>query len=286
MYDNDIVIELLHNQPPEGSYLYRYVTIDKLLDFLLCGRIPLIRLSEFTDKLEGVKLNHLLLNSVSQNIGQNTSESIGELVKAIGTNYFPKRVDNFLQQRKQFQEKNYSSCWYLNNYESVAMWQLYSNPDSVAIRIAYSDLSNEILNKNFKLPEFDYAGIKLGCVKYYNFSDIGEIVTILNNNNVQGFVKDLSFQHEQEFRIILRTQENERLRTERINMIRKANDSRIRGIDPKVIYMDFDNFTKMNFEIIFHPQACPWHMESIKSIITKFSLPFKTHNSKLKDIFN
>lgn len=286
MATSDLKIIPNQNQPQAVSVLYRYVTIDKLLDFLLCGRIPLIRLSEFADKLEGVKLNHLLLNSISESIGQNTTESMGELVKAIGTNYFPDKVDNFIHQRQSFQENNYSSCWYLSNYESVAMWQLYSKPDSVAIRIAYSDLSSEILNNNFELPELVYAGLKFGCVKYYKFSEIGEIVTILNNDNVQGFVKDLSFQHEQEFRIILQTQESQRLRTDKRNMILAANGSRLRRLDSKVIYMNFDNFTKMNFELVFHPQACSWHMDSINTIIRKFDLPFKTHRSALRDIFN
>ena len=49
----ELEIIKLNEQPVSGSFLYRYLTIDKLMDFLLNQRIPLTRLNLFEDKLEG-----------------------------------------------------------------------------------------------------------------------------------------------------------------------------------------------------------------------------------------
>ena len=48
--ESSIKIEKLKHQPDENLFLYRYVTIDKLMDFLLNQRFPLTRLNLFEDK--------------------------------------------------------------------------------------------------------------------------------------------------------------------------------------------------------------------------------------------
>ena len=121
-------IDPFHNLPPDDSILYRYVTIDKLIDFLLEARIPLVKLNLFEDKLEGVNLKHLRLNYESDKIAEQKQEEDTSL-KYISVNINPTERNLLRRKRETFQDTNYASCWYVNNHESVAMWQLYSKPD-------------------------------------------------------------------------------------------------------------------------------------------------------------
>ena len=98
MTEIKIDVSPYHNQPDGNSILYRYVTIDKLLDFLFNGRIPLVKLSLFEDKLEGVDVNHLLLNYVGDKISENTANWMGGLFKQVTINAFPDKRNNYRRQ--------------------------------------------------------------------------------------------------------------------------------------------------------------------------------------------
>jgi hypothetical protein len=146
----ELIIEPYYNQPNENSFLYRYLTIDKLLDLLLNERISLVRLNLFDDKLEGSELNHLRLNCFSD-LEKKYMQKQGGTLSSISLTVNPTQRNERSRQRENFQETNYASCWYINDYESVAMWQLYSKPDSVAIKIPYKVLNKELLNGNFEI---------------------------------------------------------------------------------------------------------------------------------------
>jgi hypothetical protein len=127
MTDGKTKIEKLQFQPDDDSMLYRYVTIDKLLDFLVNGRLPLVRLNLFEDKLEGVSIDHRMLNYAGDKIAENFSDWGGELFKAVTLNVNPNKRNSLRRQREIFQKTNFANCWYINDHESVAMWQIYSN---------------------------------------------------------------------------------------------------------------------------------------------------------------
>jgi len=205
MPNSSIKLDIKQNQPPENSVLYRYITIDKFIDFLINNRIPLVRLSEFEDKLEGVSLFHHLINYTSHKIAENANDWSAALAKAFAFNFHLPKGRSIKNQSEIIQNTNYASCWYINNYESVAMWQLYSKPDSIAIRIPYKILSNELLSHNFELTSDNIVKIKLGSIDYFRFNDIDELMNIAYKIDSIGFIKDLSFKHENEFRIIIET---------------------------------------------------------------------------------
>jgi hypothetical protein len=71
---SSIEIERLKRLPDSELFLYRYVTIDKLIDCLLNKRFPLTRLNLFEDKLEGVTPQHLLQNLASDKISQQIAD--------------------------------------------------------------------------------------------------------------------------------------------------------------------------------------------------------------------
>lgn len=287
MIDENIKIEPYHKQPEDNAFLYRYITIDKLLDFLFSGRIPLVRLTEFEDRLEGVDIKHLLLNFASEQIAQELkSQSLGATFKSITTNIFPTRRNNFSRQRKIFQKTNFATCWYESNHESVAMWQLYSNPDSVAIRIPYKTLSSELSNCEFDLLHSEIVRVRFGSIDYHRFNDLEDLSKIAVKHDTQGFIKDTSFAHEREFRIIIEVKQIEEIK-ENVSWV--MLDEQIENLntinDLKVISLNLNKFKDLPFEIIFHPQSFDWHRKNIKRIIDKFELKYNCTESALREIF-
>lgn len=276
--------ESFHNLPPQDSILYRYVTIDKLIDFLLEARISLVKLNLFEDKLEGVNLEHLRLNYLSDKISKQMQEEDTSL-KYISVNINPTGRNLLRRKRETFQDTNYASCWYVNNHESVAMWQLYSKPDSVAIRIQYKDLINELSHLNFNLPNHNYEKMTYGCVDYHQFNDFEKLCNIDLKNDIQGFIKDSSFRHEEEFRIIIEIKEELKYLEARGIIPDEEVDEINEAQNIKVIHLNFSNFNSLPFEIIFHPQSTAWHRQNINKMLDKFDLKFKTNESALKDIF-
>jgi Protein of unknown function (DUF2971) len=113
----------------------------------------------------------------------------------------------------QFQYDNWrkmacANCWYMSDYESAAMWDLYSKDGGVAITTHVSRLEESIA------PEFDPGGWGLygNAVRYVDFEK-----TKLETMDAQGAViraaelhcKRKSFEHEQEYRLTMRLEEDE-----------------------------------------------------------------------------
>jgi hypothetical protein len=80
--------ESFHNLATQDSTLYRYLTIDKLVDFLLEDKISLVKLNLFEDKQEGVNLESLQLDYLSDKISKQMQEE-DTSHKYIGVNINP-----------------------------------------------------------------------------------------------------------------------------------------------------------------------------------------------------
>jgi hypothetical protein len=256
----------------------------------LIGRIPLVRLTEFHDKLEGIDIQHLMLNIASDIYSKNLkSHAFGGTLKHIKVNVNPARRNSLRRQRQIFQKTNFATCWYESNHESVAMWQLYSRPDSVAIRIPYKALTTEIVNNNFVLSYPEIVRMRYGSIEYIRFNELNELNELrfrLVNKETQGFIKDTSFTHEREFRIMLEIKPKEEYK---VNaswvMLDEQVENLIELSEANKIDLYLDKIKQLPFEIVFHPQSSKWHRENIKKIIDKFDLKFDSIDSELRDIF-
>ena len=287
MEKSNLKIESLQLQPSEDSFLYRYITIEKLLDFLFNHRIPLIRLNVFEDKLEGAAMDHLLLNLGSNKLTEELAPWAGKLLKGVLFNVNTSKRNSLRRQREIFQQTNYAHCWHANNHESIAMWQIYSNPNSVAVRIPYKVFKTELLNYNFELSSYNHKILKFGSVHYHRFNDFDDLSNAITKNDIRGFLKEYSFQHEQEFRIMLEINEVASKEAVRKNMILDEQIEKMNNLkDLKILYFKLTNFEILPFEIISHPKSQEWHQNNIKALLSKFDLPFKLKDSSIREIFS
>lgn len=281
---NELKIEPYYNQPNENSFLYRYLTIDKLLDLLLSERISLVRLNLFDDKLEGSSLKHLHLNHFSE-LAKKDMQKQGGTFASISLTVNPTERNKLSRQRELFQETNYASCWYINNYESVAMWQLYSKPDSVAIKIPYEALNNELLEGNFEING-KCEKLKFGAISYHRFKNIANVEKNNIETDLQGFIKDSSFEHEQEFRIMVENKDSEKKYLENRGVLLDEDVDKLNNSNEiKVKHLKLNNFKKLPFEIIYHPECQKWHKKNIEKIINQFNIKFEIHDSELTNTF-
>lgn len=282
----DLEIHRLGKQPNIDSFLYRYITIDKLLDFLINKRLPLTRLNIFEDKLEGITPKHLLLNLASTRHAEEIGKQYENTLEGISISVNSTERNDLRRQREDFQERNFANCWFIGEHESVAMWQLYSKPDSVVIKIEYKLLMQEISSENFNYSANYYTSLTYGKTQYCRFTDWQELKAKEGEENLQGFLKDKSFEHEQEFRLILqKIKTNDSVVPRKEGIPDEKIDEFNRQRSPKVVYLNFLKFEDMRFEIIFNPKSQDWHRKNVEGIIQKYNLGFKTKVSDLVDIF-
>lgn len=283
--DTEITPEFINDTSvEENKYLWRYIDLHKFLSFITTKSIYLPRLDRFEDKREGITLNHLFYKSLKRKLDNDPALSkISSFVTIDNMGPTMNKIDDDL---KIIQRFNFASCWVLcdGNRESVAMWNLYSKPNSIALRIRYSEFKKLFENeklKNYGLIE----NIVCSPVQYFDFQHDSKIVELLSKETIDPiFLKDLSFEHEKEFRIVIKEKPRE---IPEINYKEGISRKHVEKLHNSIYEypgkeIKLKSFTKYPFEIVFHPKSEDWAKENIKAIVQKFDIPFKIFESELE----
>jgi len=180
------------------------------------------------------------------------------LLHLSGTNFFG-RLDNILK----IQATHFVSCWFYEQRESLAMWNLYSNEDGVAIKIPFGKL------KLFLLPHTKEEWIKeyyCGKVSYQDFI----IENPYSNETLKkirkvALRKDASFSHEKEIRFVIKVKDI-------INSNTDINSNQLKLND-------------LDLKVVCHPKMTKWKMKNIKQILNdaKLSASFEVSKIILRD---
>jgi len=163
------------------------------------------------------------------------------------------------------------NCWYMNDYESSAMWKLYlKSNEGIAIQSTFKRLcdSFHVDNKN---------AVFVGKVKYIDY-DKNNIPT---ESSFSPFLhKRISFQHEKELRVI-------------INHIPTLLKFGIKIVDKKTIDIIIDileerAYIPIDLEILIEriyisPASPSWILELTESVVKKYDLEKEIIQSNLSD---
>lgn len=280
MTDIEIEFKDDNNINPE-AYLWRYVDIHKFLSFINTRTIYLTRLDKFEDNREGISLSHLYTLHLKTHIDNSPIFDIMRQHHNIDS--LGGTMNRFDDELKKVQKSNFANCWVLepNNTESVAMWNLYSSPNSLAIKIKYKDFKEAFLRNEL---EGHKSNRKIICspVKYINFQNpTYEESQLAPEDSV--FIKDISFKHENEFRIILK----EPLRDiPEVNYKEGIYRKSIENLHNQFfnypgINLELNNFSEYPFEIVHHPKSQEWAKKNIEKIMKLSGINFKVSNSSL-----
>lgn len=250
--------------PEPKTRLWRYMDLAKFLSLLESNSLFFTRLDHFADPFEGalgvIENEEVWKKKEKERIKQwlevedkyakrNSDESELE-TRAV------QHFNRYREKLKDCRTRNYVSCWHMSDYESEAMWQLYTRDckQGIAIQTTFDRLYHSLLSE----LNFDF-----GLVNYIDYNKYN------NGNSNKRFslfdalwYKRKSFEHEKEFRIIV---EDDR-------------KPAFRDIDKSI---EIDLVTLIE-NVYISPQAEEWFVKLVQEIITKrYNLDLRIHQSDL-----
>lgn len=260
---------ILGESAKEVNSIWRYTNLEKFIDLLHTKTLyfaPLYKLIE-SDPFEGglpVSVSKIIydvyqsqfpeLEITCQKQGKSVNSENPEFIEACKNR--KTFIEGLLNKQKFACTVN---CWHCNEYESDAMWKIYSdNQGSVAIK------SNIIsLIESLKIPQDKNYEIKIGKIKYIDFLDrkIDPKTLPVDGSHVP-LLKRLSFQHEQELRVYILKDFN----TKKLIDLTKEDAHPIR------IRLDIN---KLINEIYISPTADELFKSVIKILCDKYNIPDK-----------
>lgn len=213
------------------TIVWKYLDLSKFLELLLSKNLFMSRSDKFEDQYEGT-------------FSEPTYEEIKRLSK-----------DNpdFLKYYKSHREKVAISSWHINEYESFAMWQIFTqNSEGLAIQSTIGRLQDCLLpEKNFTqhIGEVNYIDYKK---EYIPFDDMF----------FPFLFKRKSFQYEREVRILTDVTEH--------NL--KLNDGLKVNVDINVLIE----------KIYIHPKSENWYKNLVIQLVKELGFDFTIEKSDLE----
>lgn len=153
------------NLPQDNEYLWKYIDVHRLLNFIQNKQVRFTRMNQFEDTLEGIPFETLLKFTQMSN---EPTFSLANFILDHGKYSLPpnSKLSNRIERILQIQSSHFVSCWFYEQRESMAMWNLYSNPDGVALKISFGKLK-ELLEPNS--DEENIQDYFCGKVEYQDF---------------------------------------------------------------------------------------------------------------------
>lgn len=228
MYNHNPNITLPENP---DTVVWKYLDLSKFLDLLLAKKLFMSRSDKFEDQYEGT-----------------FSEPTFEEIKRLSENN-----PEFLDFYKTHREKVVVSSWHINEYESFAMWQIFTqNSEGLAIQSTIGRLQKALeVEKNFKqyIGQVNYIDYKK---EYIPFDDMF----------FPFLFKRKSFQYEREVRII----------GDLSNQEIKINDG---------LKIDVD-INQLIEKIYIHPKSENWYKKLVIELVDKLGFDFEIEKSDLE----
>lgn len=228
MYLNNPNIKLPENH---DTVVWKYLDLSKFLDLLLSKKLFMSRSDKFEDQYEGT-------------FSEPTFEEIKKLA-----------IDNpeFLNYYKTHREKVAVSSWHINEYESFAMWQIFTqNSEGLAIQSTIRRLQKAVNSeKNFDqyIGEVNYIDYKK---EYIPFDD----------SFFPFLFKRKSFQYEREVRIITDTSQS--------NL--KLNEGLKINVD----------INELIEKIYIHPKSENWYKKLVIELVERLGFGLEIEKSDLE----
>ncbi len=228
MYINSSNITLPEDN---DTIVWKYLDLSKFLDMLLSQQLFMSRSDKFEDQYEGT-----------------FSEPTFEEIKKIAAN-----KPEFLDYYKSHREKVVISSWHINEYESFAMWQIFTkNNEGLAIQSTIGRLKEALRPEN-RVEQY------IGNVNYIDYKK--EYIPF-DDAFFPFLFKRKSFQYEREVRIITDV---------------SAHDISVNeGIK---INVDLNQLIE---KIYIHPKSENWYKKLVIELVSKLNFAIEIEKSDLE----
>ncbi len=240
----------------EGDFLWKYMDLHKFLSLLINKKLFFTRLDNFEDPFEGInielirRLHYLesMLKSDNPIPGTPTIKIVNEIRK------IQKKI-------KEDQQQQFVNSWVHFNRESIGMWKIYSNKDSIAIKVDGKKLIDYIKN-SIKFQSYSKVEMKLMCghVKYQKLNPYCFDLNRSNKFYPIALNKEISFDFEKEYRFFI-----------------------IRNGGEVLPFYKFDisSYFFDIIEVICHPEMEDWKFDNIVDICSQYKIK-KPRKSEIK----
>jgi hypothetical protein len=245
-------------QPSPDDFLWKYMSFHKFLSFIIKQSFYYARLDQLEDGREGISQQHLSLLRFHRD---NKLDGLLDPDHPSYKLWFDMgRLTKVEKKFVDFQKSNFVMCWFVNARESAGMWNLYSEPGGVAIKVKASALVEKLCVGSVNSKVGGKMELSYGNVEYKDFSDRWAMQEkrFLVKNPV--YRKDLSFEHEKEFRASIRLD---------------------RPSDTPGIVQTLPSFDSFPFSILCHPRTQKWQMDNLSAVLEKFMPNKKALESEL-----
>jgi hypothetical protein len=241
------------NQSRDAA-IWRYLDLPKFLSLLESRSLFLCRLDGFEDQLEG--------SSPISLVASRESKPTRRFLRADSSGLIRTRRRNAVV-----------NCWHLSQFESVAMWKLYSlNNFGLAIQSTVNRLgaslpphSGEDTDAEQYLEHPRFLALRIGQVRYIDFSSPSAPTP---NPHELHLYKRASFQHEQEVRLFACAYPFRDEPTE--HSVFPSGGERV-SVD----------LCQLLEAVFIAPEAPSWYVELVKSALRRENIDIPLHHSDL-----
>jgi hypothetical protein len=247
MLDNQKIGKLDIKDPAsENGYLWKYFDLHRFLYFITEKKLYFTRLDLLEDPYEGISTSYL--RAVTQVENEFKENKVKKNIAALENKLKLLKCIKNKNGHTEKQNRQYVNCWCLGERESMAMWNIYSNEDSVAIKIEFKTAKDEfsIAFKNLILKNKNRLNVIGEQIVYLNLNPF-DPNTDKQNIAYSALKKDTSYEHEKEYRFLIYTEELD--------------------IQPSVFDVPIC-IDDLKLTVITHPKMIDWKFENIKRTIT------------------
>lgn len=248
----------------KDQLLWRYIDLHKLIDLLSNKRLTFSRLDQFSDPNEGVSYDLIAQRYQIQKINISNKTLIKLLPDhRIEIKDTKDLIEEKIKQRRQCQ---YVNCWIKSKRESIAMWNLYSNKDSIALKIKAEtiiDYFRSIVKKSNTLePKAEFI---CGSVRYFELNPFNPSAKP-KLPYYSAFKKELAYDYEKEYRFLI------------------SFPPDLIDLDRRHYFFMIDNDLFNSLELVCHPEMEEWKFNNIEELckLYKINKPKKSDIVLLK----
>jgi hypothetical protein len=269
--------------PPDmDGKIWQYMELAKFVSMLHRKALFFIKANKLRDPYEGLipQFNNTIGSS---EFNKEEEEEKQNFQSQEQSNRFLQRLpQTMLQQFQLYRELVLINPWHYNEYESAAMWNLYSHENAgIAIQSTTTRLSKSFRDNNDDT-------IWIGKVQYLDFSK-----DWMNewNNLFQAFVtKRKSFEYESEIRAVT-CLPDDRMSSQWI--VKKPNRERVSSAKGRILnpadLTDKGKYVNANLQTLIEkvyiaPYAESWFEEVVESLLSKYELHAAVTKSDLYTI--
>lgn len=250
-------------QVSDDTMLWRYMSLERLKSVLDDHSIFFTKVTTYDDDpFEGsynkISEDHYIKWMLIDFNGA-TIETVNKEIRKQAQ----KKLAESLSLSEKFKKLAIVSCWHINEYESVAMWKLYSNyEDGIVIQTTYGQLKKSL--ENYNRPIYG------GKIRYI---DIKKHRITFGNVLAPFAAKRISFAYENELRLITLVEHAKYF--EYNWSVEKYNNGKLIPCDIKLLIIN----------IFVSPKSSEKFKLEVQALIDKKGLKVSVQKSDISNIY-